>query len=139
YNHRWDSAAPGAGSPDMPADGLVHVVLNASQRVEAVLQDSPGPRVPDGGGVLAGRGDGASWLLEHARKGKMLTVDVRLDPPSLRAAIGGRPVLLQNGEIPPDFDDAIHPRSAIGFNRDGTRAWWVVVDGRSTLSRGVTL
>lgn len=140
YNHRWGTTAPGPDSPDMAGwTGLVHVVLNRDQRVVDVLQGENGPVIPEGGSVLLGRGRGADWLLAHARAGQRLSASFELTPPTLSAAIGGHPLLLRDGEIMVPREFAIHPRSAVGFNRDKTRSWWVVVDGRSRLSRGVSL
>ncbi|MGH7469699.1 MAG: phosphodiester glycosidase family protein [Longimicrobiales bacterium] len=62
-------------------------------------------------------------------------------------AVGGFPWLLRNGQqvlgaqpgVPPDFGERRHPRTAIGFTRDGS-ALLVVVDGRRPrYSDGMTL
>jgi exopolysaccharide biosynthesis protein len=67
-----------------------------------------------------------------------------------RAIVGGWPRILQDGvNVAADAAtqegtisrnaEARHPRTAIGFSRDGKRLWLYVVDGRSTASVGMTL
>jgi len=57
--------------------------------------------------------------------------------------VGGRPLIVRNGERIV-FDNCTgfcgrNPRTAVGFNKDKTRLWLVVVDGRSASSAGMTL
>lgn len=140
YNHRWDATAPGTDSPDAIGwQGIVHATLDANERVVQVLQGDPGPSIPENGAVLLGRGMGGAWLSAHAKPGQTVNVIHALSPEALVAAIGGRPLLIQNGELRVAPEQDIHPRSAVGFNADRTRSWWVVVDGRSLFSRGVSL
>ncbi|WP_165863890.1 phosphodiester glycosidase family protein [Capsulimonas corticalis] len=63
-------------------------------------------------------------------------------------AIGGGPRLLVNGQVSVDgvaegFDatltDGPHPRTAVGTSSDGSRLYIVTVDGRQTISKGVSL
>jgi len=55
-------------------------------------------------------------------------------------AISGDRMLLLKGEVAPDLDDAqVHPRTAIGINRNGRYVYIVVVDGRQPFySQGAT-
>jgi len=55
-------------------------------------------------------------------------------------AIAGDRMLILGGEIVPDLDDeAIHPRTAIGVNKNGRYIYLVVVDGRQPFySAGAT-
>ena len=56
-------------------------------------------------------------------------------------AISGEAMLLTGGQLIPDLDDAeVHPRSAIGYARNGRYLYLVVVDGRQPIySEGMTL
>lgn len=140
YNDRWGSRAPGPDGPDMRGwSGLVHVLLDADQQVVEVRQEAPGPEIPAGGSVLLGRGNGADWLRKHARPGQPLEISHSLGPPEIWTAIGGGPLILSRGEVLPAPGGDVHPRTAVGFNREDARAWLLVVDGRSRLSRGVSL
>jgi len=63
-----------------------------------------------------------------------------LQPNKLHHALSGDRMLIQGGEIMPDLDDSIlHPRTAIGINRNGRYVILVVVDGRQPFySSGAT-
>jgi len=56
-------------------------------------------------------------------------------------AVSGESMLVTGGQVIPDLDDVnLHPRSAIGFSRNGRYLYLVVVDGRQPLySEGMTL
>lgn len=43
---------------------------------------------------------------------------------------GGGPTLVINGTIPSGLQTAVHPRTAVGFNQDSTKIFFVTVDGR---------
>lgn len=47
-------------------------------------------------------------------------------------------IIMQNGEFIDDWNE-LHPRTAVGFNADSTRLYFVVVDGRQETSVGATL
>jgi hypothetical protein len=58
---------------------------------------------------------------------------------NIRQLIGGsNHIIMQNGQFMEDWAER-HPRTAIGFNADSTRLYFVVVDGRHLTSVGVTL
>lgn len=61
-------------------------------------------------------------------------------PGNLFHAISGDRMLIQGGEIVADLDDEIiHPRTAVGINRNGRFVYLVVVDGRQPFySAGAT-
>jgi hypothetical protein len=56
-------------------------------------------------------------------------------------AISGETMLVMGGKAMPDLDDIqLHPRTAIGYSRNGRYLYLVVVDGRQPLfSEGVTI
>ena len=60
-------------------------------------------------------------------------------------AISGRPILVRRGRVDTETLDSFEtanqrqPRTAVGVSRDGRRVVMVVVDGRQTQSRGLTL
>lgn len=80
------------------------------------------------------------------------TVGVRIEllgPAAIgiRNAVGGRPLLLVDSVVTADVDtegnagfQGPNPRSAVGMNRDGTRLWFAVIDGRQAgYSMGMSL
>jgi hypothetical protein len=99
-------------------------------------------------------GDGSAWHGDNGTLGfvafgpdrSLLSppTDVVAAEPWMREAVGGFPVLVENGAAlstfspAPDHCPNRHPRTAVGFSRDRRTLWMVVVDGRSTLSAGMT-
>jgi hypothetical protein len=87
--------------------------------------------------VLVGRGPGATQL-EQMRVGSSATVRWGLaGRPAF--AIGGESVLLLDRKRRVTDDRELHPRTAVGIDRDKNRILLLVVDGRSSRSRGYTL
>ncbi len=56
-----------------------------------------------------------------------------------RVAVGGSVQLLRNGAVTTRDNRELHPRTAVGIDRDGRRLHLVVADGRSSSSRGLTI
>ncbi|MFH1212651.1 MAG: phosphodiester glycosidase family protein [Candidatus Neomarinimicrobiota bacterium] len=93
--------------------------------------------IPTNGIVLSGHGTSAGFLNRNCFVGDTIKIVMQLAPFNLPAkeVIGGGPRMLTNGvkDIPTtDFCTARHPRTAIGFNQDSTKLYFVVVDGRQT-------
>ncbi|WP_432476711.1 phosphodiester glycosidase family protein [Nocardioides sp. GXQ0305] len=89
------------------------------------------------GSVLVGRGPGADQLAE-LRVGSKATVTASI-PDRFTFAISGETVLLRHGRIAARDDVYLHPRTAVGIDRDSDRVLLVAVDGRQSFSRGLTL
>ncbi len=97
-------------------------------------------------GPARGRGD--TLVLQVAD-----TVEVQASltwhgqPAAITEAVGGRPIVLADSGITPDVDKegndgfrGLNPRSALGLDRAGRRAWLAVIDGRRPgYSAGMTL
>jgi hypothetical protein len=92
---------------------------------------------PITGSVLVGRGPGADQLADLP-VGSRATVNARI-PDRYRVAISGESVLLKNGRVRVRDDVYLHPRTAVGIDRDSGRVLLVAVDGRQDFSRGLTL
>ncbi|MEO7268674.1 MAG: phosphodiester glycosidase family protein [Knoellia sp.] len=89
--------------------------------------------------ALVGRGAGADKLAALA-VGDKVSVDyaLRNEGANLKMAISGNTMLLKDGVVLPQTDKAIHPRTAIGFDADGSTMFVFTVDGRMAASRGMT-
>ncbi|MFH1810237.1 MAG: phosphodiester glycosidase family protein [Pseudomonadota bacterium] len=63
-------------------------------------------------------------------------------PSWVQQAVGGRPILVQDGGVPASFNRSDcsqrHPRTAAGFSRDRQTLFLAVVDGRTSASIGMT-
>ncbi|MDE0802844.1 MAG: phosphodiester glycosidase family protein [Acidimicrobiales bacterium] len=94
--------------------------------------------------VLTGLGAGAERLRSFVDRHEGEAVEIVADTPSgLEHAVSGHPILLRDG-VTLALDQADgkvagrHPRTLVGWNDEG-RIWIVVVDGRRSTSRGLTL
>jgi len=113
-----------------------------------------GSSIPTNGAILAGYGDRAKEVSAMAA-GDTVKILLSTLPRSpygapLSLVIGGWPRILRDGQdVAVDAAtvegtisrnaEARHPRTAIGFSRDSTTLFLLVVDGRSQRSVGVTL
>jgi hypothetical protein len=109
--------------------------------VRAVRAEAGDGRVPAGARVLVGR-EAAADRLARLAPGDRVSVDWDLTAEGFgrpHTAIGGRHVLLRDGEVPDLGDTTRNPRAAIGFSADGRRMFVVTADGRAPGTRGATL
>ena len=136
-------------STDLPVQAGKTIKLTITDLKENGL-DTP---IPKGGVVLSGEGIAAAFLKDNVRLGDTLTVrfDVRSprgrDWSQVRQAVGGGPWLVRDGKewiddiaekFPADFASTRHPRTAAGVTTDN-KLLFVTVDGRQTISRGISL
>lgn len=89
------------------------------------------------GQVLIGRGS-AARTLKRLKVGQRATFVSKVKPGAQMAITGDRPLLL-NGVRTVINDRLMHPRTAVGIDADGRRLLLLVVDGRSSASRGYTM
>ena len=120
------------------ANGLEHCV------VEDVFDAQGNTPIPAGKAILWLKGyyaNQANWM----QVGTELDISFKLTlnngpgDVNIHQLVGGsNHIIMQNGEFMEDWDER-HPRTAVGFNADSTRLYFVVVDGRHMTSVGVTL
>ena len=67
-----------------------------------------------------------SFWIDAGGRGQIAREEV----PGARMAVGGHHLLLTNGGACVHEDGVLHPRTALGLQRDGCTLWLVVVDGR---------
>jgi hypothetical protein len=97
-------------------------------------------------GLTASQGDVYADGLQDIKPEPTLYISRRNDlafnrqPSKIFTAISGDRMLIVSGDIVPDLNNkAIHPRTAIGINRNGRWLYLVVVDGRQPFySTGAT-
>jgi hypothetical protein len=88
--------------------------------------------------VLVGRGDSAALLRKQFPKGTRVRVQWSLQGRP-QMAISGNHFLVHDGIIRAVDDREMHPRTAIGVDADTGEVLILVVDGRSSRSRGYTM
>jgi hypothetical protein len=123
----------------------VEVVVDADGTVTAVGEPGDG-QLPEGTRAVVARPGAAADALAGLRPGDHVDIayGLREDAGDVAVAIGGGPEdpLLEDGEVTTATGDHVelrHPRTAVGFDESGTRAYFVVVDGRQTHSTGMNL
>ena len=120
------------------ANGIEHCVI------EDIGDAQASRAIPDGKAILWLKGTYANQT-EWMTVGDVLDISFSLTLNSgpqdveIHQLIGGsNHIIMQNGQFKEDWAER-HPRTAIGFNADSTRLYFVVVDGRHMTSVGVTL
>ncbi|HET9422567.1 MAG TPA: phosphodiester glycosidase family protein [Nocardioides sp.] len=134
YNRQW-----GLSSGYRITDGQsrdVRMVLIREGKVVQTSRRLPS-QTPINGVMLVGRGAGAKALAKF-RVGQAAHVRWRLEG-TPRMAITGNKFLVQDGVIKVVDDREMHPRTAIGIDRDSKTLLFLVVDGRQRFSRGYTM
>ncbi len=112
--------------------------------IEDIVDAQGSTTIPDGKAILWLKGTYANqtaWM----SVGDVLDISFSLtlnngpQDVNIHQLIGGsNHIIMQNGQFMEDWAER-HPRTAIGFNADSTRLYFVVVDGRHLTSVGVTL
>jgi hypothetical protein len=117
---------PTFGQNTEPGTGA-EAVLNSSGRVMA-LRDFRGGRIPEGGSVLSGTGDGATWLRAHARPGAEVRVKTSFSTGGATLAgktgvVNGGPRLLRGGnpDITAYAEGFVYPEDPEFYYRFGVR------------------
>ena len=112
--------------------------------IEEIFDARGSATIPDGKAILWLKGTYANQT-EWMNVGDMLDISFSLtlnngpQDVNIHQLIGGsNHIIMQNGQFMEDWAER-HPRTAIGFNADSTRLYFVVVDGRHMTSTGVTL
>jgi len=114
------------------------VVLRKNRVVSNRPKLSSGKKIGKKDKVLIGTGP-AAGKLKTLKRGKKITIATRFAGGKPTVAISGdRPVLV-NGVRTVVNNTIAHPRTAVGIDADGRKLLILVVDGRSSASRGYTM
>ena len=112
--------------------------------IEDIFDAQGSTTIPNGKAILWLKGNYANYVAS-LNVGDEMSISFRLtlnnEPGdvNIHQLIGGsNHIIMQNGVFMEDWAER-HPRTAIGFNADSTRLYFVVVDGRHLTSVGVTL
>ncbi|HWI63458.1 MAG TPA: phosphodiester glycosidase family protein [Symbiobacteriaceae bacterium] len=119
----------------------VREVVVVEGKVTATAGAVSGTPIPANGLILLGREAGAE-ALAALREGDPVTVQYAPSTDAIAPfafAVGGNAILVKDGQIATSDDGDMHPRTAIGFSADGRQMLLVVVDGRQSSSRGMTM
>jgi len=92
--------------------------------------------------VLSGNGTAKTFLTDYVNVGDTVRITIGTNPNrgAITNLVGGGPKLVVNGVVPTGLSTDVHPRTAVGFNLDSTKVFFVTVDGRQTgFSIGMSL
>lgn len=159
--------APALRTPGSSSPGMVELVLSdvveeddpSSDSMDRIVrgvvtevrEGQPGVALDPGIAVLAGSGLSGTYLKETYAVGDEVQVVYRLlgstegpdltDWRDINAAVSGGVILVRQGRL---GDSAVqtnhdrHPRTALGISEDQSTLYWLLVDGRSQVSVGMT-
>ena len=114
------------------------VVLRKNRVISNRPKLSDGRKIKKRDRVLIGVGRAAGQL-KTLKRGKKITLSQRIEGGRPTVAISGDRPLLVNGVRTVINNTIAHPRTAVGIDADGRKLLILVVDGRSTVSRGYTM
>ena len=114
------------------------VVLRKNRVISNRPKLSDGRKIRQKDRVLIGVGRAAGQL-KTLKRGKKITLSQRIEGGKPTVAISGDRALLVNGVRTVVNNSIAHPRTAVGIDADGRKLLILVVDGRSTVSRGYTM
>ena len=142
----YDGSSSGKMVLLRPADGAFSWNCNGVEQcvIESIFDAQGSTTIPDGKAILWLKGTYANQV-SAMNVGDELSISFKLtlnnEPGdvTINQLIGGsNHIIMKNGQFMEDWAER-HPRTAIGFNADSTRLYFVVVDGRHMTSVGVTL
>ncbi|KGX85158.1 phosphodiester glycosidase family protein [Pontibacillus marinus] len=105
-------------------------------------------KIPDDGFVLSIQGGQLAEQFKYTEVGEDITLRVDIDDKwkDTKFMMASGPMLVNNGEVDLTIDkdsyraDTRHPRTAVGTNKDGSKVYFITVDGRQNgFSDGMTL
>ncbi|WLD94364.1 phosphodiester glycosidase family protein [Alkalihalobacillus sp. AL-G] len=127
-----------------------HLLSGSADFIEVLLKDNKVTQVIEGNiytqpllegeVLLSGKGDAAQFL-QNLQVGSTVDITYSTSPAfkNMTFAVGGSSQLVKDGEISTTDNGDRHPRTAVGFSKDGTQMILATVDGRQRDSRGMTL
>ncbi len=132
----------GAVSPYLPAGITAVTVIEDTVTAKGTSLGGTIP-IPENGYILAIDDNMTPFLEPKFNIGDDVKTEIRITPSidDVDTAFGGGTLLLKDGQKTAITHDVggNNPRSVIGTNNDGTVIYMMSVDGRQSVSRGVTL
>ena len=99
--------------------------------------------IPVGEAVLSGNGTAESFL-NALNVNDVISIKIKItlssssDKPLLTDMVGGDRQILQHGLVTDNDWVELNPRTAVGYSADKSKIYFCIVDGRSTISVGVS-
>lgn len=132
----------GAVSPYLP-EGITAVTVTQDTVTAKGISLGGTIPIPENGYILVIDDNMTPFLEPRFNIGDYVKTEIRITPSidNVETAFGGGTLLLKDGQKTAITHDVggNNPRSVIGTNDDGTVVYMMSVDGRQSVSRGVTL
>ncbi|WP_244928955.1 phosphodiester glycosidase family protein [Nocardioides sp. W7] len=143
YNSQWGEFSR-ARALSGPAAG-VEVVLDAQGKVTSVSDTVGEGQLAEGvQALVAADGSAAANRLKQLATGDRVTISYSVDDANLNVAEAGgawHPLVRDGVALPFDasqeYFSGVNPRTMIGFSSDRRTAYFVVVDGRVAVAKGM--
>lgn len=132
----------GATSPHLPEGITAVTVVEDVVTAKGISMGGVIP-IPENGYILAINDNMTPFLDSKFSIGDFVKTEISVNPSieDVQTAFGGGTLLLKDGQKTQITHDVSgnHPRSIIGTNSDGTVIYMMTVDGRQSVSKGVSL
>ncbi|MBQ4527691.1 MAG: phosphodiester glycosidase family protein [Clostridia bacterium] len=124
--------------------GEVAEVVVEDGKIKEFRRNQPSVKIPENGCVLVVSEGMNMFLANNFNVGDDIKFDYYITPDISKseAAFGAGAMLVSDGRALTNFSHVIsgyQPRSAIGVDESGKTAYLVAVDGRQSISRGMTM
>ena len=109
-------------------------------------------QIPNDGFIISANNKYAYYLSREFKIGDTIKLLLKLNPnfTNIRSLTGGWPQLVKDGKsliksnlniegVIQRFSENRHPRTGVGFSKDSTTVYFITVDGRQQMSRGMSL
>ncbi len=118
----------------------VNTTLKA--KVISLVTNTGNASIPIGSAILSGHGTAQTYL-NTLKTDDIIDVNLGItiggtEKPSLTEMVGGDRLILDNGLVTDNDWVEVNPRTAMGYSSDKSKVYFCVVDGRSTISVGVS-
>lgn len=136
YTEEWGDIAPPVAFND-----ILYVTVQKNRVIDIIQGAAQEISIPEKGMVIMARGDAASGMMQVLKPNSPVSLETTTTPDfeKMDLAIGGGTILVKDGALYP-FTHSIegnHPRTAIGFSRDGKKVIAAAVEGRTKGARGM--
>ena len=116
------------------------------------LKQAGHTQIPNDGFIISANNKYAFYLSREFEIGDTIKLLLKLNPnfTNIRSLTGGWPQLVKDGKsliksnlniegVIQRFSENRHPRTGVGFSKDSTTVYFITVDGRQQMSRGMSL
>ncbi|MBP9120032.1 MAG: phosphodiester glycosidase family protein [Ignavibacterium sp.] len=116
------------------------------------LKQAGHTQIPNDGFIISANNKYAYYLSRECEIGDTIKLLLKLNPnfTNIRSLTGGWPQLVKDGksliksnlnieDVIQRFSENRHPRTGVGFSKDSTTVYFITVDGRQQMSRGMSL